>query len=232
MKFKFQYIILLVLAVAAASCKKDTKEAPKSTFKGRLVYNGQPINVEQNQVPIELYQSGFGKRGAIIGNATQDGSFSFLLFDGDYKLIIPGSQGPFRWNQTGATRDSLNVKISGSQTMDLEVTPYYLINDVKYSVNGRAVTAAFTVNKILTDVNARDIERVTLYINKTQFVSGNGDEQIVNNGIAGSEVANTVNLTATVPNITPSQNYVFARVGLKIAGVDDLIFSPLQKITL
>ncbi len=232
MRFNFKYIILVALTVVVASCKKDTKEAPKASFKGRLVYNGTPINVEQNQVPVELYQSGFGKRGAIVGNVTQDGAFSFLLFNGDYKLIIPGVQGPFRWNQSGATRDSLSVNISGDKTMDLEVMPYYLINDVKYSVSGRAVTAAFSVNKIITDANARDIERVTLYVNKTQFVSSNGDENVANNGIAGSAVTGTVNLTATVPTLTPTQGYVFARVGLKIAGVDDMIYSPLQKITL
>jgi hypothetical protein len=30
----------------------------------------------------------------------------------------------------------------------------------------------------------------------------------------------------------PTQNYVFARIGVKIAGVEDLIFSPVQKVQL
>jgi hypothetical protein len=39
-------------------------------------------------------------------------------------------------------------------------------------------------------------------------------------------------LKATVPAITPTQNYVFARIGLKVTGVEDMIFSPVVKINL
>jgi hypothetical protein len=35
-----------------------------------------------------------------------------------------------------------------------------------------------------------------------------------------------------VPAIVPTQNYVYARVGVKIAGVEDMIFSPVVKVTL
>ncbi|MCC8408399.1 DUF3823 domain-containing protein [Mucilaginibacter sp. UR6-1] len=232
MKYRFHLIILMILTAGLASCKKDNYEAPQSTFKGRLVYNGNPINVEYEKVSIELYQSGFGKVGAINGTVAQDGGFSFLLFDGDYRLIIPNSQGPFRWNQTTGNRDTLSVKVSGDQTLDLQVTPYYLVEDAQYNVSGREVTATFDINKVITDANAKDIENVTLFINKTQFVSGT--DNIVNAGVAGADITslNNVTLKATVPNITPTQNYVFARVGIKIAGVEDLIFSPLQKLTL
>lgn len=234
MKFKFHYIILMALIVIAASCKKDTFEPPQSYLKGRLVYNGQALNLEYAQVPIQLYQSGFGKKGAITGTAAQDGSYSFLLFNGDYKLIIPGVQGPFRWNQTTDSRDSLSVTVSGDQTLDLQVTPYYLVENAQYSVNGRDITVNFDINKVITDANAKDIESVTLYINKTQFVSAAGDGNVVNTGMAGTEITslNDLTLTATVPNLTPTQNYVFVRVGLRIAGVEDMIFSPLQKITM
>jgi hypothetical protein len=35
----------------------------------------------------------------------------------------------------------------------------------------------------------------------------------------------------SVPAISPAQAYVFARIGLKIAGVEERIFSPVKKIT-
>jgi hypothetical protein len=38
-------------------------------------------------------------------------------------------------------------------------------------------------------------------------------------------------MQVTIPTIVPTQNYVFARVGIKIAGVEDRIFSPVQKLT-
>jgi hypothetical protein len=38
-------------------------------------------------------------------------------------------------------------------------------------------------------------------------------------------------LSVTVPAIIPTQTFVYARIGLKIAGLEDMIFSPLQKVT-
>ncbi|WP_158828601.1 DUF3823 domain-containing protein [Mucilaginibacter lacusdianchii] len=236
MKLKYPYIILMALMWVATSCKKDTYDAPKITLKGRLVYNGESVNVEYDRVPLELYQPGFGKTGAITGTFAQDGSYSMLLFSGNYKLIIPNGQGPFRWNESTSTnrRDTLNVNVTGDQTLDLTVTPYYLIKNPQLTVNNKAVTAAFGINKIITDANARNIERVTLYVNKTQFVSGGPNYNIATTDLAGSAITdlNSITLTTTVPTITPTQNYVFARIGLKIEGIEDMIFSSVQKLQL
>jgi hypothetical protein len=235
MKLKSYYIILLGLILGISSCKKDNYEAPASTLKGRLLYNQEVINLQYNQVPFELYQPGFGKTGPIASTFSQDGTYSTLLFDGSYKLIINPSQGPFTWNKNASGGvDSLAINVSGDQTLDLQVIPYYLVRNAAYSVAGNALTANFSVDQIITGANAKTIERVNLYINKTQFVSGNGDENIAGADVAGSAITNpaSMSLTVTVPTISPVQNYVFARVGVKISGVEDMIFSPLQKIQL
>lgn len=236
MKLRYSYIMLLAMMWLATACKKDTYDAPKITLKGRLAYNGEAINLEYNQVPLELYQPGFGKVGAITTTFNQDGTYSMLLFSGNYKLIIPNGQGPFRWNENTTTnrRDTVNVNVTGDQTLDLSVTPYYLIRNPQISVSNRVVAAIFGINKIITDANARNIERVTLYVNKTQFVSGSNDYKIAFTDLAGTAIAdmNNVSLNVTVPAINPTQNYVFARIGLKIEGIEDMIFSPVQKLQL
>lgn len=233
MKIKFQYIVLIALSVAmASSCKKDNYTAPSSTLKGRLVYKGDSLGVERDQVPFELYQYGFGKVGAIASSFAQNGSYSSLLFDGNYKLIIPNGQGPFMWKQTAAgTPDSLAITLAGNQTLDLEVTPFYMIRTPQITGGGGNVSATFKVEKIVTDsVNQKDIDRVSLYINKTQFVSGGDNIGAID--LAGSAITdpNNITLSVKVPSIVPTQNYVFARIGIKVAGVEDMIFSPLQKI--
>lgn len=200
------------------------------------MYKGDSINVERNQVPYQLYQYGFGKVGQIGSNTTfeQNGSYSQVLYNGDYKLIIPNGQGPFIWKQDASGNpDSLAITLNGNQTVNLDVTPYYMIRNAQISASGGIVTATFKAEKIITDsVMAKDIERVSLYVNKTQFVSG-GDNIAVQD-MAGSDITdpNNITLSVTVPSITPSQNYIFARVGIKIANVEDMIFSPLQKIPL
>ena len=236
MKVKPHYITFLVaVCILFVSCEKDNYEEPNSKLAGRIVYNGEPVGVEHNQVPYELYQSGFGKVGAIGSSFGQDGSFSALLFDGTYKLIIPNGQGPFKWKQTAAGNpDSVVINLTGSQNLDIDVVPYYMIRTPQLTAAGGKVTGTFKIEKVVVDATAKDIESVNIYINKTQFVSGNGDYNIANAGKDGSAITdpNNVSLEVSIPTMTPTQNYVFARIGLKIVGVEDRIFSPVQKITL
>ncbi|MFC0515579.1 DUF3823 domain-containing protein [Mucilaginibacter angelicae] len=231
MKIRFHHIILGLL-LAATGCKKDNYAAPSATLNGQLTYKGSPVGVEYNQVPFNLYQPGFGKSAPIVGTFQQDGTYSTLLFNGNYKFTIPPNQGPFMWKELGPNkRDTLAVVVNGNQTLNIEVTPYYMVRDAKITAAAKVVTAVFNIEKVITDVNAKDIDRVSLYINKTQFVSG-GD-QIAGTDLAGSAITslNNISMSVNIPGISPTQNYVFARVGIKISGVEDMIFSPVVKVT-
>lgn len=233
MRFKLQYILIVAVGVLMTACKKDNYDEPDSKLSGRLTYQGQEIGVQRNDVPFELYQFGFGKVAPIRATFAQDGSYSALLFDGEYKLFIPNGQGPFIWKQTASgAPDTITVNLKGTQTLDLEVTPFYLIKSPQISHSSGKVKATFSVQKVITDVNAKDIENVGLYINKTQFVSP-GDN-IANATVKGADITDPANISleVTVPGIVPAQDYVFARIGLKIAGVEDRIFSPLVKVQL
>jgi hypothetical protein len=234
MKIRFQYIVLIstALCTAVMSCKKDNYAAPSSTLNGRLVYKGDSIGVERDQVPYELYQSGFGKVGAIGSSFAQNGTYSQLLFDGVYKLIIPNGQGPFMWKNTSTgAPDSISVNLKGSQTLDLEVTPYYMIRTPQILAASGSITGTCSLEKVITDsLNQKGIDRVSLYVNKTQFVSG-GDN-IAATDLSGSDITdlNNISLNVKIPTLVPTQNYVFARIGVKITNVEDMIFSPLVKI--
>jgi hypothetical protein len=106
-----------------------------------------------------------------------------------------------------------------------------MIRNAQITGNSTAVAATFALEKIITDADAKDVERVTLFLNKTQFVGE--ANQLARTELAGSAITNmgSINLSVNVPAISPTQNYVFARIGVKIAGVEDLLFSPVQKIT-
>ncbi|MBA2562330.1 MAG: DUF3823 domain-containing protein [Chitinophagaceae bacterium] len=228
MKIYFKHFILFALIASIISCKKDNYEEPTSLLNGRIVYQGEALNVEHNQVPFELYQYGFGKTGAISGTFTQDGTYSALLFDGNYKFIIPGGQGPFL-----SRPDSMNITMQGSQTLDIEVTPYFMVRTPMFTASGGIISASAKIEKIVTDpANAKDIESISLYLNKTQFVSSANNLSFADSTGASIMDLNNVTLSASVPAIVPTQNYVFARIGIKIAGVEDRIFSPVQKIQL
>lgn len=233
MKISFKYIGVIALIASVAACKKDNYAEPTAILSGKVVYQGEAIQLERNQVPLQIYQYGFGKVGPIGQTFAQDGSYSQVLFNGNYKIIVPNGQGPFLWKQTTAgDPDTVNVSLTGSKALDLEVTPYYMIRNPQIAGASGVVTASFSAEKIITGANAKGIERVSLYINKDQYVSG-GDN-IAKKDSSGAAVTDGVSITlsVTVPGMTPTQSYVYARIGLKIAGLEDLIYSPLQKISL
>jgi len=226
------YLLGVLALAAAAGCKKDNYPQPGSMLTGHLLYKTDTIQVERNQVPFQIYQYGFGKVGPIGSTFSQDGTLSSVLFDGNYKIIVPNGQGPFMWKQTAAGNpDTVSVTLKGNQSIDLQVTPYYMIRNASITVSGGTAKATCKLEQIITDANAKNVERVSLYINKDQFVSG-GDN-IAKKDLAAADITdmNNISINVAVPSITPTQNYVYARIGLKIAGLEDMIFSPLQKIS-
>ncbi|GGG97170.1 DUF3823 domain-containing protein [Pedobacter zeae] len=232
MKNRFYFIIGAIAAMFFSSCKKDNYEAPSADFTGRIVYKGEAINVEYGQVNFELWQSGFGNYSALKVNVSQDGHYSAKLFDGDYKLVFSPNQGPFLWKKNAAGKqDTIVVNISGSKAMDIEVMPYYMIRNASLTAASGKVNGSCKLEKIITDANAKDIESVSLYINKTQFVDGGNNIAIQQ--LTGAAIAdlNNLSMSVNIPAIVPAQNYVFARIGVKIAGVDDLIFTPVSKLS-
>lgn len=233
MKIPFKYFLGVLALVSAAACKKDNYAAPGVHLSGHLIYNSDTIQLERNQVPYQIYQYGFGQVGPIGHTFSQDGGYSETLFNGNYKIIIPNGQGPFLWKQTASgDPDTVNVTLKGDQAVDLQVTPYYMIRNANITISGGTATATCKVEKIITDANAKDVERVSLYVNRTQFVSNS--DNIVKKDLAAADITdmNNISMSVAVPAITnPSQNYVFARIGVKIDGLEDMIFSPLVKIS-
>ncbi|HYG37037.1 MAG TPA: DUF3823 domain-containing protein [Cytophagales bacterium] len=224
----FKYKIVFALLIVLTSCAKDNYDEPGSFLKGNIVYNGEPINVEYNQVAFQLLEAGFVGVKPIDVNVAQDGSFSQLLFNGDFTLAFRPNQGPFVAPYTES--EPYQLKLNGSQNLDIEVTPFYMIRNPQFSMSNQVLTSTFALEKIITNENAKDVERVSLYVNETQFVSGASNIKIADLGGGDIVDQNNITLSLEVPSV--SQTYVFARVGVKIAGVEDMLFSPVQKITI
>nr|WP_295864630.1 DUF3823 domain-containing protein [uncultured Chitinophaga sp.] len=223
-------LFIIIVILLAVSCKKDNYAPPGTSFKGRIVYHGEAVNVGHGEVFFELWESGWGKRTPINVGIAQDGSFSSLLFDGTYQLVIPGNQGPFLTLPDGASHtDTTLLQLKGDRTMDIEVLPYYMIRNAKVSASGRQVTANCKLEKIITDTRARNVERVTLYVNRTQFVDGINN--IANQTINGGDIQDPANITiqVNVPAINPVQSSVFVRIGVKVEGGEDMLFSPVTE---
>lgn len=222
-----------IFSMAMVSCEYDNYEKPNVRLYGNIVYQGEPINVKYNDVNLQLWESGWDLNYRIDVTVSPEGAYSALVFDGDYKLIIPSHQGPFRSIENTETQsDTILVSLNGDYHMDIEVEPYYMVRNTQFSVSGNTLSTNFGLEKIIKDIDAKDIETVYLYVNKTKFVDF--DARVADAALAAGDIVdmNSISLSLTIPELVPTQNYVFARVGVKIAGVEDLLFSAVEKVNL
>lgn len=231
------YGLFLFAAIAFAACTKDNYEQPHSKFTGRITYQGKPLNVQQGAISFELYEPGFAKKLPIAVNVDQEGNFSSEIFDADYKLLIPKNRGPFISLTNQVTNsDTIPIKLKGTLNMDIEVRPYYMLRNEQFTAAaGRKITTTFAIDRVITEpALAKAIERVTLYVGKTQFVDGNRQIAGSAKDLAGSAITdlNNVTITTTVPVLPIVQSYVFVRAGLKISGLNDMIYTPVKRLDL
>jgi hypothetical protein len=216
---------LLAGILLLTGCAKDNYEPPKSTLTGRVIYDNQPVGVRTNGVQLELWQPGFQLFTKIPVQVAQDGTFSAVLFDGDYKLVRLRGNGPWVDNT-----DTISVQLRGAATVDVPVQPYYVIRNSTIQRSGTNLTASATVAQVAA---GKAIERVTLYVGTTQFVD-------VTNNVAGANLTGTaladlskpLALSLALPASVASKAYCYARIGVKTVGVAELIYTPVQKITL
>ena len=213
----FSVILLLVLF---SGCGKDNFDAPESKLVGRVTYQGQALNLRGTgeAVQLQLYQDGYEPISVFVG---QDGTFSALLFDGEYRLTTRDGNGPWVNNH-----ESVTVNLKGHTEVNLEVTPYFMISNEQLSVTGSAMNASFMINRIVPDAK---ISRVMLLLSKTQFADdvNNLYRQDFSDVVPGS-----VNLSADISGNTEivKAKALYARVGVLANGADQAIYSPVVRL--
>ncbi|MCL1934026.1 MAG: DUF3823 domain-containing protein [Candidatus Azobacteroides sp.] len=239
----YKLIFSLMIGVVLTSCIYDNYSPPSVQFSGRIVYQGEPVNVKSSSghdvnnanVYFYLYEPGWQKSNMPIRVVVnQDGSFSSLLFSADYKMVIPAGVGPYI-----TSTDTTEISISSNKTMDINVTPYYMVRNPGYTMSGGLVTAAFSIEKIITGAQAQDIQAVYLYINRLLITDDSNN--IAFTELDGSSITDMNNMIMQVRmpdlstlglGISTDQKTIFARIGIQINNVNNMLYSPVQEITI
>jgi hypothetical protein len=248
MKNKIKSVLLfVVVGLLITSCAKDNYKAPSATFKGALLYNGvDTVFVQQStghdinaaKVYFYLYEPGWQKTYTTPIRVAVDagGTFSSMLFPATYKLVMPLNNGPFI-----PKPDTTVVNVTGNQTLNIPVTPYYLVRNLatSLSTSDSTVTASFKIDKIVTDANAKTIGTAQLYISRTIIVDGSN--YIANSSLTAAAITDLSNvvLKAKIPNlnkivglgISTTQKQFFVRVGVRINGSTE-VFSTVKAVNL
>lgn len=223
MKIISNIFSLVLLLVLFTGCGKDNYDAPESKLVGKVTYQGQALNLRGTgeAIQLQLYQDGYEKHDPISVFVGQEGEFSALLFNGEYKLVTRDGNGP--WMNR---HDTVMVNLNGHSEVNIEVTPYFTISNEQLAVSGTTMTASFTINQI---VSTATINKVMLILSKTQFADD------VNNVFRKdiTEVsAGAVNLSADISSNTEiaKAKALYARVGVLANGADQAIYSTVVRL--
>jgi hypothetical protein len=220
----YLYSIFAAGLILAAGCAKDNFKAPESKLTGRVVYQDQNVGVRSTGVVFEIWQHGYQLFTKIPLNIAQDGTFSALLFDGDYKLVRTKGAGP--WVDVS---DSIDVKVQGATTVNIPVDPYFMVKNVSFVKNGATVEVTFTVQAVNT---TKTLELVRLYIGPNLILDQNNNSANIQALAAAVNTAAPVKLRVSIPAAIATQDYIFARVGVKTTGIAELMYSAPQKVQL
>lgn len=233
---KLFYFLSLILAVSFTSCELDNYDEPNINLTGTVNYNGRPIYVRNNQVIMHLYEEGWELSSSTYMNVqvAQDGTFSAGVYGGKtYRLVRVANMGPWV-NPT--EDDAIIIDNYDGREINVEVTPYYLLDNATITCNGRQVTGTCTITEVTP---GQTIEKVGLYVGRNIIVDdtrnlGQGGYTEQSADLAGGQtVTLNVDLSGFSINSTnnslPQTGFVYARMGLKISGIDAMIFTePIQ----
>lgn len=250
MKLRALSGIALVPTILLAGCDNifglDNYDEPDSMLSGRLVFEGESVNVRTPGIELELWQPGYELLTKIPVYVSQDGAYSTSVFAGDYKLNAIRGQGPWL-----ITDDTLEIAVSGETTADFPVTPFYLVENPVFTyapasgvenTAGR-INATFNIRTVVpsTDPQFHELQRVGLYVSTTAFADRNNQvalQETVRADLPADWATAPVTLGVNLPEdirLTPSpepRTHVQARVGIQMEGVAEMIFSPVVEIPL
>lgn len=213
-----------LMLLITASCKKDNLEPPTSTLTGSVTYQKQPVGVRSTGIQFEIWQSGYQLFTKIPLNIKQDGTFSALLYDGDYKIVRARGAGPWTDNS-----DTINVKVNGAATVDIPIEPFFTISNASFQKVGNTIKGTFTIEKNTT---TKTLEVARLYVGPNLILDQNNNAASAQVLPAAITIGTPLTVSVDIPAALVNDGYVFARAGVKTTGTAELLYTMSQKVML
>lgn len=233
----YNVFLLMGVALGLSSCEKDNYEPPKSVVTGRLVYKGETFPYNGNSdTPAEaeifqLYQDGFGKKGAFAMRVSDEGEFSALLFDGEYTMKIKDQQYPFVWDEWPMENGKPAAQVFNlqkSKNFDIKITPYFEINNIEFA-SGANITAKFKIDQVIPGAK---VKRALLYVSTAVSVNkGTPASQIVN----VSDISSPVTIKIPIQKyrdsyVNNSRTYAYVRIAVETDKAAEFLWSKVYKV--
>jgi hypothetical protein len=231
-------VLIIALPFLFTACEYDNYDEPNATISGKMVYDGQAIYVKNNQVTFRLYEPGWELSASTYMDVqvAQDGTFSASVYAGKtYKLIRQDNIGP--WVNPVSSDTVFVVNCAKNQTVDIPVVPYFMLDNVSVTCSNKVVSGTCSVKEI---VAGKNIEFVGLYAGRNIIVDNSynfgGTGNVTTTAVAGDQITLSLDLSGLSVNSTsgslPSTGIIYARMGLKIDGIDAMIYTEPFKLSI
>lgn len=224
---------LFALLVLTTGCENSAGWDPRIvTIEGRIVHDGKPVYVREGGIEMELDFVHPDTIARVPVHVDQNGKFVVSAPRGEYRLTSAPGQAP--WD---AVRDTLTFSASRSTVVQYRVTPYYKVTAVAVGYAPGVLTAAEGSIQALFSIEAldpsRELEHAALYVNTSRRVDQ--DSSVASalrtpaqlGGSSGDRNI-SVNLPADIRAVPRAS--VYARLGLKIVGIPEMIYSQVVEV--
>ena len=208
MKKIMKATVLLAGAWLMQGCGLDNYDEPEAQFSGRVTYQGEPLQLRHGSIKFDLEQDSYELGDKIEVAIAQEGTFAARIFP---------------W-----TDDCQPVEftIKGGKQLDFEVVPYYLLRNSNITLSGNTLNGVCSVKSI---AGGKAIEAMTLFVGKTRFVDDRGGRSVVTSNFE-QPAEGVNNISVNIKEIVDKYPVLYARIGLKIHGVDERIYTEIVKI--
>lgn len=225
MKLKNLYIMAAAAIIGFTSCENyDNFDAPNAMLSGQVQFNGDPVGIRNNGSRFELWQDGYPIRRSIEVFIAQDGTYSASLFSGQYKMVrIAGAP----WE--AQLQDTMIVDVNGATEFDVPVTPFYVVNNDSYTVQGNTMTASFAIDNIVEGAN---LNEVNVYFGTRYLTDNNYNAAVQSLDVSQINLGEQNSFEVTIPEGLMDDEYVFMRIGVRSSYSNEFYFTQVQQVDL
>lgn len=228
--------ILSLIALCVTSCEYDNYDAPQSRLHGYLDFEGDTLILSSHDSYIELWEQGeWPKSEAIRVYFNNEGEFSQLLFNADYKMVIPKAVRPFVITDSRFVADTMLVSVTGDTDLKISVRPYYVVEDETYQFdkNGNKMLAHCRVVPVEAK-DASDMDIVRCYVGQSYgFIHGyHMTYQTFNSSNIPSKNIDDVQFTtgALAVNNVHQQDNLYCRIFVKVKNINNFVSTKTKAV--
>ncbi len=219
---------VLLLAFVLMACDNEEDDLNKIHLSAQIAYQGQSVQVRNGEILYALCEEGREKSpmGYQVTTVNWNGNFHSEINKGkNYRLVRRIVSVPWVYLQRN---DTTFLKEYKGEKLNINVIPYYTLNEVAIKRQGNEIIALCKVEDVIGTQHNKKIEKLCLYVSSGIIVdnmSANLGSKELTKVASGKLIQLHTYIKNEKGESPPADSKVYARLGLKLKGVTAMIYS-------